>query len=65
MTQIYQYGVAALFIEVIVIFFYFQKRSLALFQNIIFPEQAELMSYLAPSYTGHGPGTPLVSAGSL
>ena len=36
MTQIYQYGVAALFIEVIVIFFYFQKRSLALFQNIIF-----------------------------
>ena len=36
MTQIYHYGVAALFIEVIVIFFYFQKRSLATFQNIVF-----------------------------
>ncbi len=36
MTQIYQYAVAALFIEAVVIFFYFQKRSLPTFQNIIF-----------------------------
>lgn len=36
MTQIYQYAVAALFIEAVVIFFYFQKRSLPTFQNIVF-----------------------------
>ena len=36
MTQIYQYAVAALFIEAVVIFFYFQKRSLLTFQNILF-----------------------------
>ena len=36
MTQIYQYAVAALFIEAVVIFFYFQKKSLQTFQNIIF-----------------------------
>ena len=36
MTQIYQYAVAALFIEAIIIFFYFQKRSLPTFQNIVF-----------------------------
>ena len=36
MTQIYQYAVAALFIEAVVIFFYFQKRSLPTFQNILF-----------------------------
>ena len=36
MAQIYQYAVAALFIEAIIIFFYFQKRSLATFQNIVF-----------------------------
>ena len=36
MTQIYQYAVAALFIEVVIIFFYFQKRSLPTFQNIVF-----------------------------
>ena len=36
MTQIYQYAVAALFIEFIIIFFYFQKRSLPTFQNIVF-----------------------------
>ena len=36
MTQIYQYAVAALFIEAVIIFFYFQKRSLPTFQNIIF-----------------------------
>ena len=36
MTQIYQYAVAALFIEAVIIFFYFQKRSLPTFQNIVF-----------------------------
>lgn len=36
MTQIYQYAVAALFIEAVVIFFYFQKKSLQTFQNIVF-----------------------------
>ena len=36
MTQIYQYAVAALFIEAIIIFFYFQKKSLPTFQNIVF-----------------------------
>ena len=36
MTQIYQYAVAALFIEAVIIFFYFQKRSLPTFQNILF-----------------------------
>ena len=36
MTQIYQYAVAALFIEAIVIFFFFQKKSLPTFQNIVF-----------------------------
>lgn len=36
MIQIYQYAVAALFIEAIVIFFYFQKKSLPTFQNIVF-----------------------------
>lgn len=36
MTQIYQYAVAALCIEAVIIFFYFQKRSLPTFQNIIF-----------------------------
>ena len=36
MTQIYQYAVAALFVEAVIIFFYFQKRSLPTFQNIVF-----------------------------
>lgn len=36
MAQIYQYAVAALFIEAVIIFFYFQKRSLPTFQNIVF-----------------------------
>ncbi len=36
MTQIYQYAIAALFIEAVIIFFYFQKKSLPTFQNIIF-----------------------------
>lgn len=36
MTQIYQYAVAALFIDAVVIFFYLQKRSLPTFQNIVF-----------------------------
>lgn len=36
MTQIYQYAVAALFIEAVIIFFYFQKKSLPTFQNIVF-----------------------------
>lgn len=36
MSQIYQYAVASLFIEAIVIFFYFQKKSLPTFQNIVF-----------------------------
>ncbi len=36
MTQIYQYAVAALFIEAVILFFYFQKRSLPTFQNIVF-----------------------------
>ncbi len=36
MTQIYQYAVAALFIEAIIFFFYFQKKSLPTFQNIVF-----------------------------
>ncbi len=36
MVQIYQYAVAALFIESITIFFYFQKKSLLTFQNILF-----------------------------
>ena len=36
MAQVYQYAVAALFIEAIIIFFYFQKRSLPTFQNIVF-----------------------------
>ena len=36
MSQVYQYAVAALFIEAVVIFFYFQKRSLPTFQNIVF-----------------------------
>jgi len=36
LTQIYQYAVAALFIEAVIIFFYFQKRSLPTFQNIVF-----------------------------
>jgi len=36
LSQIYQYAVAALFIEAVVIFFYFQKRSLPTFQNIVF-----------------------------
>ncbi len=36
MTQIYQYAVAALFIEAIVFFFFFQKKSLPTFQNIVF-----------------------------
>lgn len=36
MTQIYQYAIAALFIEAVIIFFYFQKKSLPTFQNIVF-----------------------------
>jgi len=36
LPQIYQYAVAALFIEAVIIFFYFQKRSLPTFQNLIF-----------------------------
>ena len=36
MTQIYQYAVAALFIDAVIIFFYFQKKSLPTFQNIVF-----------------------------
>ena len=36
LTQIYQYAVAALFIEAVIIFFYFQKRSLPTFQKIVF-----------------------------
>ena len=36
MPQIYQYAVAALFIEAVIIFFYFQKRSLPTFQNLVF-----------------------------
>lgn len=36
LTQIYQYAVAALFIEAVIIFFYFQKRSLPTFQNVVF-----------------------------
>ncbi len=36
MAQIYQYAVAALFIDAVIIFFYFQKRSLPTFQNIVF-----------------------------
>ena len=36
MSQISQYAVAALFIEAVVFFFYFQKRSLPTFQNIVF-----------------------------
>ena len=36
MTQIYQYAVAALFIDAVIIFFFFQKRSLPTFQNIVF-----------------------------
>ena len=36
MAQIYQYAVAALFIEAVMIFFCFQKKSLPTFQNIIF-----------------------------
>ena len=36
MTQIYQYAVAPLYIEAVVMFFYFQKKSLPTFQNIVF-----------------------------
>ena len=36
MAQIYQYAVAALFIEAVIIFFFFQKKSLRTFQNIVF-----------------------------
>ena len=36
MAQIYYYAVAALFIEAVITFFYFQKKSLPTFQNIVF-----------------------------